>query len=801
MNERSIFIEALERDDPAERVAFLDGACGGDTDLRARLEKLFSSYQDAQSFLEAPPNALIATISVGDLDPSDEISLDLLTPSEKPNCLGTLGQYEVVDVVGQGGMGIVLRAYDKKLNRVVAIKAVAPQYATNAIAVKRFLREARAAAAVNHDHVVTIYAIHDSQQPPFLVMEFIEGESLQDKLQRTGGFDVQEILRIGMQAASGLAAAHEQGIVHRDIKPANILLENGVERVKITDFGLARAIDDVSVTQPGLIAGTPEYMSPEQARGGPIDHRSDLFSLGGVLYAMCTGRPPFRAENSVAMLRSVLEDAPRSIREINPDVPAWLEELIASLLAKEPDDRLQSAREVANFCRHRLANSEAATPQVAESGVRRFTVFQTGKKPGQELRGIHLVFSLACITQVLGIAGTVTCMAEELEAAFPMLPLLGLIGLVVAVDGWRIARSWNSVAFGTSTAFLAVYLTLVANGLQLHPSGGDELVFYVTTLAYALVSVPWGLIVLVSVLLKPADRWPTRFQFNLRNALVVTAIIGFAFVAARLGTAMRNNVFLAVTSGLFVVTVCAAGAVGIRIVRKLAQRGHLADAKPWQRRVLIGTLIVLLACFGLARLFYHLTNEGVVVIKSPVEITVERIGDGRVERAYQIQRGGGTRWHVPSGRWEFRIQGRRSDYQISKSVIQLGRGDFVTLRIAPTTVASPPATTDTWDRLVRLAEQQLDHARVQFKAGLCPMSDLHSAEAGLIAAKLQRERSRKNQKEVMTLLEQLVQVRNKELEAVQAGYRVGEFSESDVQATMRSLIEAQAELEEASAGQ
>ena len=126
-------------------------------------------------------------------------------------------------------------------------------------------------------------------------MEFIDGMSLQDKLDKQGPLGLKEILRIGMQIAEGLAAAHKQGLVHRDIKPANILLENGVERVKITDFGLARAVDDASVTQSGVVAGTPMYMSPEQAEGEPIDHRADLFSLGSVLYAMCTGRPPFRA--------------------------------------------------------------------------------------------------------------------------------------------------------------------------------------------------------------------------------------------------------------------------------------------------------------------------------------------------------------------------------------------------------------------------------------------------------------------------------------------------------------------------
>src|SRR5439155_23413203 len=159
----------------------------------------------------------------------------------------------------------------------------APTLAANAKAVKRFLGEATTGAAVHHDHVVTIHAVDDSHQPPYLVMEFIEGQTLQQKIEREGALELKHILRIGSQAAAGLAAAHKTGLIHRDVKPGNILLENGVERVKISDFGLARAADDVEMTRQGMIAGTPQYMSPEEAIGGQIDLRRDLISLGGVL--------------------------------------------------------------------------------------------------------------------------------------------------------------------------------------------------------------------------------------------------------------------------------------------------------------------------------------------------------------------------------------------------------------------------------------------------------------------------------------------------------------------------------------
>src|SRR5205807_9225669 len=161
-----------------------------------------------------------------------------------------------------------------------------------------------------HEHVVAIHAVDEVKGLPYLVMAYVPGLSLQERLDRDGPLELAEILRIGMQTAAGLTAAHSQGVIHRDIKPANILLENGVERVKITDFGLARIVDDASLTQSGVLAGTPQYMAPEQARGEAQDQRVDLFSLGSVLYALCTGWPTFRADNTMAGLRRVTDDMP-----------------------------------------------------------------------------------------------------------------------------------------------------------------------------------------------------------------------------------------------------------------------------------------------------------------------------------------------------------------------------------------------------------------------------------------------------------------------------------------------------------
>jgi serine/threonine-protein kinase len=284
------------------------------------------------------------------------IDLEFLEPSENAASLGRLGPYEVLEVLGRGGWGIVLKAFDTVLHRPVAIKVLAAEYAAHGAARKRFAREAQAAAAVSHDHVVAVYAVDADATPPYLVMAFISGQSLQQRLDQSGPLDLKEILRIGMQTASGLAAAHAQGLVHRDIKPANIMLENGIERVRITDFGLARAVDDASVSQHGAVAGTPQYMAPEQARGEAVDQRADLFALGSTLYAMCTGQAPFRGDFGLAVIRQVSDVEPTPIRTVNPEIPLWLVGIIRKLHAKDPALRFQSAAEVADLFERCLAH-------------------------------------------------------------------------------------------------------------------------------------------------------------------------------------------------------------------------------------------------------------------------------------------------------------------------------------------------------------------------------------------------------------------------------------------------------------
>ncbi|MFK7766005.1 MAG: protein kinase [Mariniblastus sp.] len=279
----------------------------------------------------------------------------LFDPPSHPEMLGNIGSYGVECEVGRGGMGVVLKAFDSDLNRPVAIKILAPHLAASGAARKRFAREARAAAAVLHPNVIAIHGVDSTEKTPYIVMPYVPGPSLQRLVDEEGPLDLKEMVRIAMQISSGLTAAHCQGVIHRDIKPANILIEQGVSRVVITDFGLARAENDASMTQTGWLAGTPNFMSPEQAFGRQLDGRSDLFSLGSLMYFMATGRMPFRADSPMAVLNRICNDQPTPVRQVNSDVSETFADVVEKLLAKDPDDRFQSAGELHQVLEQYLA--------------------------------------------------------------------------------------------------------------------------------------------------------------------------------------------------------------------------------------------------------------------------------------------------------------------------------------------------------------------------------------------------------------------------------------------------------------
>jgi serine/threonine protein kinase/Tfp pilus assembly protein PilF len=288
-----------------------------------------------------------------------------------------LAHYRIVHLIGKGGMGEVYLAEDTRLHRKVALKVLPAQTASHRGLLERFRREAQAIAALNHPHIVTIHSVEEAEGAPFLTMELVEGTSL-DRALPPGGLPLAQVFEVGIALADALAAAHEKGIVHRDLKPANVMVTKD-GRVKVLDFGLAkmapeRAVPDASaaptetvplersLTAAGLVVGTVPYMSPEQVNGQPVDARTDIFSLGVVLYEMATGRRPFGGNSTAETISSILRDSPRPVTEARQDAPRHLIRIIDHCLQKDPRDRFQSARDVFNQLRALSKEIESGAP-------------------------------------------------------------------------------------------------------------------------------------------------------------------------------------------------------------------------------------------------------------------------------------------------------------------------------------------------------------------------------------------------------------------------------------------------------
>ena len=328
---RAIFDAAVALD-PRERAAYLAGACGADAPLRRQVEALLGSHERAGTFLETSAALLI------------DRSVDVIGR--------TAGSYRIVARVGAGSMGEVYRAHDAKLDRPVALKLLPSTVAADADRLRRFHAEARAASSLNHPNILVIHDFGDLDGRPFIVSEFVAGETLRARLNR-GPVPVAEAVDIAMQLAGALSAAHARGIVHRDIKPENVMVRpDGY--VKVLDFGLAKLLGpplattpaSAGATEPGLLMGTPHYMSPEQAHGDDVDERSDIFGLGVVLYELATGVRPFTGETPMSVLASIVRDTPRPVTELNSALPRELAPILERCLAKDRAHRYQSANDL-----------------------------------------------------------------------------------------------------------------------------------------------------------------------------------------------------------------------------------------------------------------------------------------------------------------------------------------------------------------------------------------------------------------------------------------------------------------------
>ena len=332
---KKVFADALERA-PAQRPAYLDQACP-EPDLRREVESLIAAHEQAQSgFLAQPANG------------TKELAIG--------SCLGS---YEILARIGAGGMGDVYRASDTKLGRSVAIKVRPPGFVDDPERLARFQREARMLASLNHPNIVTIHSFEEAGGVHFLTMELVEGRPLTGLIPK-GGLPVDHILDFAAAISDALAAAHEKGIVHRDLKPANVMV-SGEGRVKVLDFGLAKEILEANsneatltpdeFTKVGVTVGTPAYMSPEQVEGRKLDHRTDIFSLGTLLYEMATGQRPFQGRSSAELASAILRDTPRPVRQVRAELPEGLEHVIQRCLEKSAADRFSSARDLHNGLR------------------------------------------------------------------------------------------------------------------------------------------------------------------------------------------------------------------------------------------------------------------------------------------------------------------------------------------------------------------------------------------------------------------------------------------------------------------
>jgi serine/threonine protein kinase len=344
-------------------------------------------------------------------------------------------RYKILSELGRGGYAIVYKAEDLKTGQVVAIKTIRPIAPRPKEVVARFRREAELVGQLKHPNTVRIFD-YGFETDFFMAMEYLQGYAVSDILDGTHGIPAKRALAIARGILESLTEAHGMGIVHRDLKPENIYLvhgPDGSERVKVLDFGIAKSVYDEpsesSLTLRGRAMGTPTYMSPEQAGGEPIDLRSDLFSLGSVLYAMCTGRPPFRAETTFGILRRIRESEPRAIREVNPDIPEWFERVVRNLLSKSPDDRLDSASALSTLLEQCLAHVQQPTAFALPDHVLVNTPTNVALKRRSLVAACLLLFvatmlTVACIVVIwhqerdLGQPGDSTSVSSAIEPSW-----------------------------------------------------------------------------------------------------------------------------------------------------------------------------------------------------------------------------------------------------------------------------------------------------------------------------------------------------------------------------------------------
>ena len=449
-----------------ERPAFLEKACAGDEGLRREVESLLADEEQARSFIEAPALVIAAQGQAQD---------------HAHSWAGQqMGSYKILSLLGSGGMGEVYLARDSRLDRTVALKILPAQVAADQDRMRRFIREARAASALKHPNVTHIYEIGESDGVHFIAMEYVEGKTLAAKISGRP-LEPAEIVEIGLQVSDALDDAHSKGITHRDIKPANLMLTRRGE-VKVLDFGLAKVthpegqnvssdISTVASTATGMVMGTAQYMSPEQILGQEVDHRTDIFSLGVVLYEMATGSLPFKGDTATALSDAILHKQPTAPGRLNPDLPIELDRIILRALEKDRELRYQTASDL----RAELKRLKRELDSGSSSGTVAVTPVPTVASRSRSLLERWPLILVGVLAALLGVSLWFYRSTTKVpEASLVAVPLTSYPGEErqpsFSPDGNQVAFSWN----GEKQDNFDIYVKLIGSGTQLRLTTAPE---------------------------------------------------------------------------------------------------------------------------------------------------------------------------------------------------------------------------------------------------------------------------------------------------------------------------------------
>jgi len=458
--------------------------------LDSETDRILASIRDPSAVwgsLPSPAQHLDTLVGEGTADRQGRFAsrfYPFLAPPVQQDEIGRLGNYRVLRLLGKGGMGYVFHAEDLALGRAVALKVMKPELGQDHESWQRFLREARLMAVLKHDHLATVYQAGQEGSVVYLAMELLQGESLLDWLKRRPSRDLAAILRLAREITSALAVIHARGLIHRDVKPANIWLEAPQQRVKLLDFGLARRLEeDTHLTQTGVVVGTPTFMSPEQARGESVDARTDLFSLGAVLYCLCTGTEPFRGPNVTAVLTALAVDTPRPVQDLEPRIPEALSDLVMELLAKRPQERPPSAEAVLERLQHIESGTPTPRPKSATVGHRmRLPQRLAGRRP--VLVGLAMLLGLVAAGIGLAVmrwfSGPATPIISSAPASQPAVATRPAVPETerVYINSWKpvASRNWPLPLTPTGEAMPNPFLKISVDGQEsphgigMHPS-------------------------------------------------------------------------------------------------------------------------------------------------------------------------------------------------------------------------------------------------------------------------------------------------------------------------------------------